>query len=266
MPHMLLTLSTRSYQKALGGRHPKMSLYDLPTFAKNELGLQGINIHTTALKGWSINEIDKLRDQADKAGCPCLLLMEDVVHTLSGPADGKAGDSSERMQKVLRVANRLGCSGVTVSIADTRKDSTYDEIVERFKSLVNRAERLEINMLLAPHDGLTAKPDDLTELIRKVGGFRIGTFPDFEVAAGTADSDAYLRGLTPYASAVSISAGDFDKSGAHKDFDYMSCLEAITAVGYDGTVSLEYRGSKDPTESILASKAAIEAHVEAESA
>lgn len=264
---MLLTLSTRSFQKALGGRHPEMTLFELPKYAKDELGLQGINIHTKALKGWSIAEIDRLRDEADKAGCPCLLLMEDITHTLSGPDDGgKWIDSDERMQRVLRVANRLGCSGVTMSIGDARNKDEYDDTIDRLKALVNRAERLEINLLIAPHPGLTEKPDDLTELIRKVGGFRIGSFPDFEVAASAADPDAYLRGLTPYASAVSISSHDFDGKGKHKAFDFMACLEAITAVGYDGTVSLEYRGEKDATEAIKASRQTIESHLETNSA
>jgi len=243
-----------------------MTLFDLPVYAREELGLQGVNIHTKALKGWSINEIDRLRDQADKSGAPCLLLLEDLPHTLSGPQDGKAGESIDRMERVLRVANRLGCSGVSMSLNESAAgEENYDEIVERLKGLVNRAERLEINRLLAPHKGLTETPERLTELIRKVGGFRIGSFPDFEVAADTEDTDAYLRGLTPYASAVSISSGDFDAKGRHKGFDFLSCLETITSVGYDGTVSLEYRGSKDPTAALLASRAAIEAHVEAQS-
>lgn len=263
---MLLTLSTRSYLTALKGRHPKMTLYDLPTFANTELGLQGINIHTKGLKGWSINEIDKLRDQADKAGSPCLLLLEDIPHTLSGPEGGRSAEAIDRMEKVLRVANRLGCSGVTMSLDEKGAEDDYEDVVERLKGLVNRAERLEINLLLAPHKGLTETPQRLTELIRKVGGFRIGSFPDFEVAAGTGDADSYLRGLTPYASAVSISSGDFDARGKHKGFDFQGCLETITSVGYDGTVSLEYRGETDPTAALLASKAAIEAHVEAESA
>jgi len=263
---MLLTLSSRSFQKALGGRHPEMTLCELPKYAKDELGLQGINVHSKALKGWSINEIDRLRDEADKAGCPCLLLMEDIVHTLGGPDDGKCLESDERMQRVLRVANRLGCSGVTMSISDKRTKDNFEDIVDRLKALVNRAERLEINLLIAPHGGLTETPNELTELIRKVGGFRIGSFPDFEVAASTADSDAYLRGLTPYASAVSISSVDFDAKGKHGAFDYMACLKAITAVGYDGTVSLEYRGAKDPSKAIIASREAIEAHLEINSA
>jgi len=185
------------------------------------------------------------------------------MHTLSGPDGGKADESCDRMERVLRVANRLGCSGVTMSITDSNVKKDFDDIIERLKSLVNRAERLEINLLISPHAGITEAPEGLTELIRKVGGFRIGSFPDFEVAAGATDPDAYLRGLTPYASAVSISSSDFDAKGNHKAFDFLGCLKSITSVGYDGTVSLEYRGKGDPTAAIHANKAAIESHLEA---
>ena len=42
----------------------------------------------------------------------------------------------------------------------------------------------------------------MTELIKKIGGFRVGTFPDFEAAMQADDPAAYLRKLVPYASVV----------------------------------------------------------------
>jgi hypothetical protein len=49
---------------------------------------------------------------------------------------------------------------------------------------VTRAEKREINLLLMPTTGLLASPEKVTEIIKAVGGFRIGVLPDFRRLRG----------------------------------------------------------------------------------
>jgi hypothetical protein len=230
---MLLTLSVNSLSDRLTGRHPKMTLFEVPAFTLNEFSIHGLCLQTHFLKGWDINAIDKLRDEADRAGCPWLTLVEDDAHDLA--SDKKADEAIKRMERVLRVGQRLGCASVAMSVK-ANADADVEAIAARLKKIVTAAERLEINLLLAPRPGLTETPEQLTGMIRQVGGFRIGSMPDFEVASNASDTDAYLRALTPYASAV---------YGAVAGFDVQPCVEAIKSVGYEGALALEYR-LKDP--------------------
>ena len=262
---MLLTLSAKSLRPLLEDRGVDLDLYSLPAFAIGELGLHGLHLQTEFLSGWGLQDIDRLRDSADKAGCPWLTLLEPAAQSLTRMTDAGMSEAADRMHRVLRVAHRLGCSSVAMSLEEPRATPDALELAgDELRSIVTRAEQFELNLLLAPAPGLTERPDQVTELIRKVGGFRIGSCPDFEAAAASGDSTTYLRSLTPYASLVVAGARKFDRSGAHAGFDFGACVEAIISVGYEGTLALEYRGSGDAVEGVLSAKALVERIAEAD--
>jgi hypothetical protein len=145
----------------------------------------------------------------------------------------------------------------------------FARTADRLRKAVDKAERLELNVLLSPHDGLTSTPERITELIKKIGGFRVGTFPDFQAAAAAPDSTAYLRRLTPYASVVSASTQKFtpdkgadadspDASVKHGPYSLEPLVEAILSVGYDGTLAIDYRGPGDAKLGVLRSRRLFE--------
>ena len=100
-------------------------------------------------------------------------------------------------------------------------------------------------MLIQPGSGLTQTPEQLTEIIKRVGGFRIGSLPDFQVAADSGDANQYLRRLAPYAPVLFGSTVEFQKNGTHSAFDLKPCVEALVDVGYDASIAIDYRGSGD---------------------
>src|SRR5262249_37490259 len=140
-----------------------------------------------------------------KAQCPYLVLIESETQPFGHASEEKGQAAIDRVVKVARAAQRLGCNSAAVSISAADDAATLDLTAARLKRTLPAADRLEVNVLLSPSTGLTANPDRLTDLIKKVGGFRIGTFPDFQAASLAADPIHYLRRLTPYAAAVSAS-------------------------------------------------------------
>jgi sugar phosphate isomerase/epimerase len=251
----------------LEGKKAKLPLIELPRFTMDEFGLHGLNLQTKFLAGWGLDELDRLRDQADKVGCPWLTLIEEQAQPLGETDEKKLEQALDRLDRVLRVAHRLGCAGVAIGVEhkSSSDEAGLDRVAERLKGVLSAAERLEMNLLLSPRPGLTSTPEQLTGLIRKVGGFRIGSLPDFEAASASGDAAGYLRSLTPYASAVTAAATGFDAKGKHQAFDLSTCVDAIKSVGFEGTLSLEYRGPGDPIQAILATKQVIEQGLEVES-
>lgn len=241
----------------LMGKDASLPLTDLPRFAHEQLGLHGLMLSADLLAGRTRDDLARLRDASDRARCSCLVLLEETPQALAG-AD--ATPAAERIRRVMAAASLLGCNAAAVAVDAPDTDEALETVAQRFKVLMTEAEQRELNLLILPGSptkgkGLTASPERLTELLKKIGGFRVGTMPDFAHAAQTDDMPGYLRRVTPYASAVlgttmdfSALEGELDDERAlveHAGFDLAAAVEAIAAVGYDGAVGLDYTGSGD---------------------
>lgn len=284
---MLLTCTVRSIASLLkprGKAGPKLALTEVPSYIKNEIGLNGMNFSTELLAGASREDLAAIRDRADKAGCACLLLVEPSPQAMASPT--KAEAAIDRARRVVQAAHVLGCNAASISVEAPATDTAFDRVVESMRRVMDLAEQLEIYTLIQPRDGLTADPERVTELIKKIGGFRVGTLPDFAAAAAAVDPEFYLRRLTPYASAVLASTYEFaepdeadpDAPGSledladllmggapavHATYDLAPMLKAIASVGFEGTLAIDYRGEGDGTLGVMQSRDAIEACLEA---
>lgn len=239
-------------------------MLDLPDFACRQLNLRGLNVVSSMLAGWSYEELDRLRDRADKAACPCLVLIEDTPIKL-GSADEDLFDAAfARVQMLATAANRLGCNALSLSITAAEDDDTFDLVTQTVKDLIPTIERHELNLLLSPHEGLMFDPDRMIEVIKRIGGFRIGALPTFVHAAATGDPVVTLRKLAPYAGAIHASVAGFNRKGQHQDFDLVECVHAIRSVGFLNTLAIDYLNHGDPVENIEKARTILETAIDAE--
>lgn len=256
-----------------------MALEDLPRFTRDELGLFGLNLSTDLLVGADIKKLDAIREAADKASCPCLVLVESTAQPLAIEDERTGAAAVERLQRVVQAASRLGCNSIAVTIQDAPHPDAFDFAAERVRMVLSKAEKLEVNVLIAPPapgtaaaslgasaESLTEDPDRLTDLIKKVGGFRIGTFPDFQTASKSPDALLYLRRLVPYAAAVNASVEDFgsgagkQRGGAeHASYNLDEYAKTVESVGYTQTLAIDYRGGGDPVEGVTLARQKLEA-------
>lgn len=309
---MLLTLNVAALRGRLdlpggggggGGSGPggsKLKITDVPILAKQELGVNGLVISTDLLVGADRQSLQKLLEAADKAGCPCLVLMETLPQHLCSDDPVKAAAVADRCLRVAQAAHWLGCSAFSIPVQAKDNDDDLMETAAALKPISRRAEKLDLNLCIAPRAGLTATPERVTELLKKIGGFRVGTLPDFAGAAESPDPVQYLRRLVPYGSAVLVPAvegeaaamaeagdpSDRKKSSAKPvkapkapakskskkkkaedaeaelaaveqltaasaapaakmGYDLLTFAQVLEAVGYEGPVALDYRGTGD---------------------
>lgn len=259
---MLLTLSARCLAARLRDPKPgprRLTLQDLPRYGREELGLHGLAISTDLLAGANRATLNALRDAADKSGCPCLLLQEVEPQPLGAEDESHVEAAMDRLLRVVQAAHWLGCSAAAISIEGEDTAERLVLTVDACKRLLQRADKLELNLLVAPAKGLTASPERVTELLKKVGGFRMGTLPDFQSAVESGDAAHYLRRLTPYASTVIASTQSFEGPGQeHAPYDLGELVKVITSVGYDGPLAIEHRGGGDVVAGILAARRALQ--------
>ncbi|MEN0019694.1 MAG: hypothetical protein AAF747_02295 [Planctomycetota bacterium] len=214
---MLLTLTLNASAPVFAAKAADLDLPSVPARVREELGIHGLNLATDLLVGATRESLTAIRDASDKAGCACLLLVEREPLLLASAKLDEAKAAADRAQRVLAAASLLGCNSVALYIAGDNDEATRDRAAESLKPVVEQAERLEINALIGQGlpkgkkaaRTLTSDPDELTALLKAVGGFRIGTFPDFQVAAASDDPELYVKRLTPYASAVTAATLEF---------------------------------------------------------
>jgi sugar phosphate isomerase/epimerase len=254
---MLLTLAVSSLKTLLrkdaadaGGR---LAPLDVPMFARRELGLHGLNVPAWLLSGWTVAELERLRDVADKAACPCLILVDDEALDLGAASAPARQGALERFSKLTTAASRLGCNALAISCKGpaAASEQCFERTVEAMKATFGVIDRLELNVLIRPSSGMLDDPTRLTELIKRVGGFRIGSLPDFGHARKSKEPALTLRKLAPYAGAIHATIEGFGADGRHSGCDLAACVEAIQSVGYQNTLAIEYVGKPDAVAAIL---------------
>jgi len=241
---MLLTLSTRSLQHAKRAKAP-LGPMDVPDFVAEELGLKGLNVHTPLLKGMVPRDLEALRDRADRARCPILVLVDETALDF-GPDSGPA--AIERVAKLGLCASKLGAPAVAVELA-TLPEAQFDAYAANVKRSLAALDKFDTHLLVRPGQG-AGDPQRLADMIKKIGGFRIGSMPTFAHAAASGDAADTLRRLAPYAQAVEASVKGFSKAGKHESWDLAGCLDAIRNVGYQNTLCIDYAGKTDPVGNI----------------
>ncbi len=246
---------------------PKTAVLKLPALAMEQFDLRGLNIGAAMLAGWSLTDLDQLRDAADKAGCPCLVLVEDQPLAFGASDEAVAAEARNRVERLIIAANRLGCNALAIRCQGDATDENYENTADALRDIMRAMDRMEVNLLLAPGDGVAESADELTDLIKRVGGFRIGSLPSFKHAADSGDLVQTLRKLAPYAGAIHATIGGFNKKGEHVGYDLRECVDTIRSVGFVNTLAIDYRGKdKSAMNDIETARHLLQAAIEDEGA
>ena len=108
---LLVTASVDSFRMQLESSEDPLTLDDMPQFGASELGVRGLSVPASILAGRDAAALEHLRDAGDKARCPILLLQEvQPLELASSDASARAA-SVERVGRLARAANMLGCVG-----------------------------------------------------------------------------------------------------------------------------------------------------------
>ncbi len=257
---LLLTLTTGSVSSLLDGDAPA-ALHTVPAMAMERLGLRGLNIDAAQLSGWDRADLDGLRDRADKAACPCLVLVDRTVLPF-GNDEAAAEASAERILRLAAAADRLGCNAISITPSVSADDElAQGRAVEQLRAAMTAVETRELNLLLAVGEGLSATAEGLISLVKQVGGFRIGVLPVYGDGDDPVD---HLRQLAPYAGAIHMRVEGFAGSGAHTGADLAEGVRTLKRVGYQSTIAIEFTGPSKAEASIEQARDLLQAAIDAD--
>jgi hypothetical protein len=266
---LLVTVSAAAFRGRLESSDDALDLVDMPAFAVGELGVRGLSIPASLLAGRDATALERIRDEADRARCPTLLLYEETPFELGSDDPAVRAAASERIGRLARAASMLGCANLGISCSGADKGDCFDLAAATLREIMQRIDRQDVNLLIQSQSGITEEPDRLTELIKKIGGFRIGSLPDFRVAHDSGDFAGNLRRLAPYAGTIIATVGGGKLGGKpatpSKDkspYDLIEGLQAVLAVGYQHAISLDHAGGKHAAKAIIEARELLEKGLE----
>lgn len=239
-----ISLAEWSLHRTLFGG--KIDNRDFAKTAKEEFGITAIEYVNQFFKDKAKDAayIGELRKRADDLGVKTLLIMIDGEGRLGDPDDALRKTAVENHYPWAEAAKALGCHSIRVNAAS---DGSYEDQLELaadgLRRLSEFASKLDLNVIVENHGGLSSNGKWLSSVIEKVGLPNCGTLPDF---GNFTDYDRYqgVTELMKYAKAVSAKSHDFDDEGNETNTDYFKMMKIVLDAGYRGYVGIEYEGGK----------------------
>ncbi|MSR32289.1 MAG: sugar phosphate isomerase/epimerase [Gemmataceae bacterium] len=259
-----ISLAQWSLHKALFGK--KIDALDFPKVSKEEFGIHAVEYVNQFYKDKKNDEatLKELKKRCAGLGVKSLLIMCDGEGQLGDANELKRKQAVENHYRWVEWAKELGCHSIRVNAASS---GSYEEQSSRaangLRKLAEWAEKLQINVIVENHGGLSSNGAWLAATIKKANHPRCGTLPDFGNFRVSKDEiyDRYkgVQELMPFAKGVSAKSHDFDEKGNEIHTDYRKMMKIVLAAGYHGYVGVEYEGSKiGEFEGIRATKKLLE--------
>ncbi len=259
-----ISLAQWSLHKAIFGM--KMDAGDFPKVTKEEFGINAVEYVNQFYKDKKKDDgyVKELRKKCDDLNVKSVLIMCD--------GEGQLGDADEKKRKLavenhyrwVEWAKTLGCHSIRVNAGSS---GSYEEQMNRasdgLRMLSEWAGKMQINVIVENHGGLSSNGAWLAATIKKVGHPGCGTLPDFGNFRVSKDEeyDRYkgVLELMPYAKGVSAKTHDFDAKGNETKTDYRKMMKIVMDANYHGFVGIEYEGSKlSEADGIRATKKLLE--------
>ena len=253
-----ISLAEWSFHKALQAKQ-----MDNLDFAQAAAGLQlgAIEYVNTFFKDKARNAayLAELNQRARDNGVFQHLIMCDGEGDLGDPDPAKRAQAVENHYQWADAAKTLGCLTIRVNAASRGSFEEQQKLAaDGLRRLTEYGAKLELNVIVENHGGLSSHGDWLAGVMRLVDHPRCGTLPDF---GNFYEYDRYqgVKDMMPFARAVSAKSYDFDAQGEETTIDFHRMMKLVLGAGFHSWVGIEFEGDRLPErEGVLKTKALLE--------
>ena len=254
---MQLSLAGWSLHPLFRSAVDPLQLLDFPRFTRDQFGIAAVELNNIFFASTEPDYLKQLVASAESAGVKLLNIAVDEKGDLAGEDDAARALGLANYSRWVPIARELGCSAIRANsggktIVDRAR--AIDRCIDSFRHLADVGRQHGIAILMENHGGLSVDADSILQVIQAVtethGPGAVGTLPDFGNWPDTADREASLRKILPYAKAVHAKVLDIDADLNHPKFDLARCVQITREAGYDGYLGIEFEGAGDRIESI----------------
>ena len=163
------------------------------------------------------------------------------------------------VKAVIGAARYLDCNLVRLWLTSSRA-RTLDvgpTTVTAFQEVTETATKAGVRLAVEHQFSHLEELEALVYVVEQVRSFHLGACMNL----GHLPPNAWRVGLTriaPYSIHVHAQSREFDQAGNETSISFPTCIATLKKVGYKGDISIEYVGTGDPLDGILATKALLE--------
>jgi len=240
-------------------RSGQVKLLDYPKLAKEEFGLDVIELNSPFFESTDDEYLAQLRANAEQADVNMLHISVDGQGNLSATDEDERKKAVENHAAWLQIAKKLGCTSIRGNAggSDAAPDDEVQACVRSFKELGALGEQAGVKFVMENHGGLSRNPEPIVRVMKEVNSPWVGTCPDFNNFAPDIRYAA-LEAIAPWAVVVHAKMLEFDETGEEANIDIGRCLRIFKDAGYDGYYLIEYEGPTDDHEGVLKAEALLE--------
>ena len=216
----------------------KLRLLDLPRIMRDELGMKVIDLMTATLASMEPDYLDKLRAEADRAGC----VLTNLKMTQKG-LDVTSADAAVRKhaldeyKRTIDAAERLGVRWVRPLPGPKRPDLAI--CAASYRELIEYAAPRGISLLIENYGWMQNDSDAIPEMI-KATGKGLDAQPD---TGNWKDNTVRYAGLArafPLAVSCDFKARELGSDGQHDAYDLARCFSIGWDAGFRGPWCIEH--------------------------
>jgi len=192
------------------------------------------SMHLNAVDG---DYVDSIRRAADEAEMPFGCIAVDGAHIYEPTAEARDANRS-RAYRWLDVARRLGAKQVRIDSGGTLEmpDDEYNIIREGYLDLIDRADKVGVQVLVENHWGPTNVPENVVKLLDGIPG--LGFLHDLHNWLPERRDDG-RRMLAHRSDATHVKTFAFDETGDDPEERAREGIQLLHDAGYRGVWGVE---------------------------
>ena len=240
-------ISAWSFHRRFLAKPPTM---DYPQFFA---AVRGLDVDTVELNSPFFDSledayINSIKSAADSYAVHINnIAIDDAGYDLSSADSANREEAIDRTVRWMDVAVMLDCPNIRNNTGGPHEGDDPDALArctDSFARLTAEAEKRSLNMVIENHGGISANPDDLVSLIKKVNSKFIGTVPDFGNFRADIRYEA-IEKVAPFAKQIHPKMHDFDENGEQPGWDTARLVNIVKNTGFDGYWMIEFEGQEE---------------------
>ena len=216
----------------------KLRLLDLPRIMRDELGMKVIDLMTATLVSLEPDYLDKLRAEAERAGCVLTnLKMNQKGLDMTSEDAAVRKHALDEYKRTIDAAARLGVRWVRPLPGPKRPDLAI--CAASYRELIEYAAPRGISLLIENYGWMQNDSDAIPEMI-KATGKGLDAQPD---TGNWKDNTVRYAGLArafPLAVSCDFKARELGPDGQHDAYDLARCFSIGWDAGFRGPWCIEH--------------------------